>query len=573
MVYLEPITEETPSELLSTISGGTRASASQAGASHVSSSDHTIPRNNLTSSLRSSSRRSREEQRESDVPEGIRNNGLKRWWHVMGMSSASNRPERHDRSHRPAAEDSAHSDSGSGSESGHSSTLAVDMGDDGIVSHAHGSSLNLLPPLDLDNDNDDIGGGGGLYPISSMDNEVGETSESDGVISLGSLSASTSSPAQSPSRTKSPGRIGTGNNIGGGVHLGGMNAGSGAADDRKVSFSQNVHVAKIPFGNGGSSPRRSPGRRTKPRNGHLNGGARDGDENSTRRCSRSQLLIGFTLISAFLAIAIGVSIHLISSSSKSGSSSNTNAMDGVVALGPTMATVEEDDDEFVTDAPTLEPEQSEIDGDGSLPPVRPTLAPTVDPYRDEILAAADALIRSISPSTATAIDDESETPQNLAYQWITTWDEANLELDVGQPRQGNHRTIVSEWRYIQRFVLGVFYFSMGGKRSENHNARRLRDVSQKSTEMKATSLSLNRAKRNRMLQEERLPDGELSKDDATYSEPNLSPITVSDPFHNFLLTSSASVSTDDKPFQRIPRMPMVWNHLRVALIGRNCRCH
>ena len=164
MVYLEPITEETPSDLLSTISGGTRASASQAGASHVSSSDHTISRNKLTSSLRPSSRRSREEQRESDVPEGIRNNGLKRWWHVMGMSSANNRPERHDRrqhhttsadrSHRPAGEDCAHSDSGSGSESGHSSTLAVDMGDDGIVSHAHGSSLNLLPPLNLDTDND-----------------------------------------------------------------------------------------------------------------------------------------------------------------------------------------------------------------------------------------------------------------------------------------------------------------------------------------------------------------------------------------------------------------------------------
>ena len=547
MVYLEPITEETPSELLSTISGGTRASASQAGASRASSSDHTIPRNNLTSSLRSSSRRSPEEQRESDVPAGIRNNGLKRWWHVMGMSSASNRPERHDRSHRPVGEDCAHSDSGSrsGSESGHSSTFAVDMGDDGIVSHAHGSSLNLLPPLDLDADNDDIGGCGGLYPISSMDNEVGEAGESDGVISLGSLSASTSSPAQSPRRTKSPGRIGTGNNIGGGVNLGEMNA-SGGADDRKVSFSQNVHVAKIPFGHGGNSPRRSPGRRRKPRNGHLNGGAGDGDENATRRCSRSQLLIGFTLLSAFLGVVIGVSIHLISSSGKSGGSSNINAMDGDVALGPTMG--KEDDDEFVTDAPTLEPEQSEIDGDGSLPPVRPTLAPTVDPYRDEILAAADALIRSISPSTATAIDDESETPQNLAYQWITTWDEANLELDVGQPRQGNHRKVVSDRRYIQRFVLGVLYFAMGGKGSENHNARRLRDVAQQSKAMKATSLSLYRAKRNRMLQEERLPDAELPKDEETYSEPNSSPITVSDPFHNFLLTLSASVSTDDKPF-------------------------
>ena len=463
----------------------------------------------------------------------------------MGMSSASNRPERHDHSQRPAAEDSAHSDSGSGSESGHSSTFAVDMGDDGIVSHAHGSSLNLLPPLDLDTDNDDIGGCGGLYPISSMDNEVGEAGEIDGVLSLGSLSASTSSPAQSPRRTKSPGRIGTGNNNGGGVHLGGMNT-SGGADDRKVSFSQNVHVAKIPFGHGGNSPRRSPGRRTKQRNSHLNGGARDGDDNTTRRCSRSQILIGFTLLSAFLAIVIGVSIHLISPSGKSGSSSNTNVMDGDVALGPTMG--KEDDDEFVTDAPTLESEQSESDGDGPLPPVGPTLAPTVDPYRDEILAAADALIRSISPSAATAIDDESETPQNLAYQWIMTWDEANLELDVGQPRQGNHRKVVSERRYIQRFVLGVLYFAMGGKGSENHNARRLRDVAQQSKAMKATSLSLYRAKKNRMLQEERLPDAELPKDEETYSEPNSSPITVSDPFHNFLLTLSASVSTDDKPF-------------------------
>ena len=295
-----------------------------------------------------------------------------------------------------------------------------------------------------------------------MDNEVGEASESDGVISLGSLSASTSSPAQSPSRTKPE----ADNNIGGGVHLGGMNA-SGGADDRKVSFSQNVDVAKIPFGHGGNSPRRSPGRRTKPRNGHLNGGARDGDESATRRCSRSQLLIGFTLLSAFLAIVIGVSIHLISSSGKSsGSSSNANAMDGDVATGPSMATGKEDDDEFVTDAPTLEPEQGESDRDGSLPPVGPTLAPTVDPYRDEILAAADALIRSISPSTATAIDDESETPQNLAYQWITTWDEANLELNVGQPRQGNHRNadIFSDlsWVFFShffRFFLYCFHLS------------------------------------------------------------------------------------------------------------------
>jgi len=524
----------------------------------------------------------------------------------MGMSSNSNSSAKHsssdrhqhhttsnNRSHRSAAEDSVHSDGGSrsGSESGHSSTLAVDMGDDGIVSHAYGSSINLLPPLDLDTDDDGIGGVGLLYPISSMDNEVGEASESDGVVSLGSLSAS--SPARSPTRTKpysgadSPSRGGNGDHTSmtGGVDFGGVN-GSDSADvdtssnERKVSFSQNVQVAKIPvsFGHGGGSPRRSPGRGTKKhlryatgahqahatqgrdeledtantngeRNSHLNGDARNADEKARRHCSRSQLLMGFTLLFAFLAIVIGVSVHLINSSDKNGSSSNTNAMGGDGGNGPTLDSTmgKKDDDEFVTDAPTLELEYSGDDGDISSLPVRPTPAPTVDPYRDEILAAADALLRLTSPSTATAIDGESETPQKLAYSWITTWDEANLELDVGQPWQGDHhRNVVSERRYVQRFALGVLYFAMGGKGNEVYNERRLRDLAPKSKATKAKSLHLHvdRTKRERMLQDERLPSIEPPMDEEAYSEPNS--IAASDPFHNFLLTSL--LSADVKPF-------------------------
>ena len=190
-------------------------------------------------------------------------------------------------------------------------------------------------------------------------------------------------------------------------------------------------------------------------------GERNGEDKSKRRCSRSQLLMGFTLLSAFLAIVIGVSVHLINSSGKNGSSSdNTNAVSG-----PKSGT---DDDEFATEAPTLE---LLVDGDFSSLPAVPTSAPTIDPYRNEMLAAADALLRSISPDTSTAIDDDANisTPQKLAYEWITTWDEANLELDVGQPQQSDARNLVTARRYIQRFVLGVLYFSMGGKGNEASN--------------------------------------------------------------------------------------------------------
>ena len=175
MVYLEPITEETPSDLHSQTSGGTSGTSVAGGlpASHISSSDLTDPHTNLTSALRPSSysrgRRSQQDENENDdgigIPDGIRNNGLKRWWHVMGMSgsSARNNSSSHHQQQQSASNangGSVHSNSeGSsrssvGSESGHSSTLAIDMGDDGIASHAHGSSLNLLPPLALDGDGD-----------------------------------------------------------------------------------------------------------------------------------------------------------------------------------------------------------------------------------------------------------------------------------------------------------------------------------------------------------------------------------------------------------------------------------
>ena len=482
MVYLDPIAEETQSDLHSTTTASQAGGAS--GASHVSSSDLTDPRTNLTSALRPSSRGgNRTEQDDNDgVPEGIRNNGLKKWWHVMGMSSS---PARHSSSraqhHYPssmqdASNGSVHSnsESRSGSESGNSSTLAIDMGDDGLESHAHGSSLNLLPPLEFDGDN--AGDGGGLHPISSMDNEAGETSDSDGVVSLASLSGS--SPTRSPARTKrsnvldgsSPKRGG----VGEGVDLSGIN-GSGSADvdanmstSRKVSFSQHVQVTNI-----NSSPRRSPGRGTKKHliyatgaqgNGPLadttstnTNGEQNIEEKNKRRCSRSQLLMGFTLLSAFLAIVIGVSVHLINSSSKNGGTSgNTNGVNEI------------DDDEFATEAPTME--LDELDGDFSSLPGVPTSAPTVDPYRDEILAAADALLRSISPNTAAVIDAGADkTPQQLAYDWITTWDEAKLELDVGQPRRSGTRNVVTARRYLQRFVLGVLYFSMGGRGNEAGN--------------------------------------------------------------------------------------------------------
>ena len=478
MVYLEPITEETQSDLHSQTSGGTRTSvpASQAdGASLVSSSDVTDPRTNLTSALRPPSRgRSHTEQDENDgVPEGIRNNGLKRWWHVMGMSSSPARPSSSHRHHQQSASNSgsvhSNSESRSGSESGNSSTLAIDMGDDGLESRAHGSSLNLLPPLEFDGDGD-VDGDGLHYPISSMDNEAGEAaSDSDGVVSLASLSGS--SPTRSPVRNtstrynvmdgSSPKKGGVG---GEGVDLSGIN-GSDSADanasaaSRKVSFSQTIQVTKI-----NSSPRRSPGRGTRKHlvyatgaqgNGALiditnTNGERNIENKSKRRCSRPQLLMGFTLIFAFLAIVIGVSVHLINSSGKSGGSSGSvNAVD------------EMDDDSFATEAPTLE-----LDGDFSSLPAVPTSAPTVDPYQNDLLAAADALLRSISPETAAAIDDVKGSPQQLAYEWITTWDEANLELNVGQPQQSNTRNVVTAKRYIQRFVLGLFYFSTGGKGNE-----------------------------------------------------------------------------------------------------------
>ena len=492
MVYLEPITEETQSDLHSQTSGGTSGTSVAGGlpASHIScSSDLTDPHTNLTSALRPSSysrgRRSQQDENENDdgigIPDGIRNNGLKRWWHVMGMSgsSARNNSSSHHQQQQSASNangGSVHSNSeGSsrssvGSESGHSSTLAIDMGDDGIASHAHGSSLNLLPPLALDGDGDvDVNGdidGSGLHhrPISSMDNEAGDcdgeaaSDGDDGVVSLASLSGGGGSPTRSPARTKRGG-------AGEGVDLTAIRGADASATGqaRKVSFSQHVQVTKI----SSSSPRRSPGRGAKKHlvyassaqrhgNGELayaNNNANDegnvGDKQPKRRCSRSQLLMGFTLLSAFLAIVIGVSVHLINSSGKNGgpsSSGSTNA-----------ANDETDDDAFATEAPTLEL-------------AAPTSAPTIDPYRGEILAAADALLRSISPDTSTAIDNDANiTPQKLAYEWITMWDEANLELDVGQSQQSETRNVVTARRYVQRFVLGVLYFSMGGKGNEAGN--------------------------------------------------------------------------------------------------------
>jgi len=489
MVYLEPITEETPSEAaVSTVASQLSSAAGTDDHPRASSSSH-----HLTSLLRPSSRAHSADEADG-VPEGIRNNGLKRWWHVMGMSSHST-SARHPSSHPRHSADAADADStlhsppsisgdsvhSSGAESsGNSSTMALDMGDDGRAGRARGSGgLNLLPPLALEGGDPDDSAevddgfllGGCLHPISSLDNEAGEANDVS-VISLASLSEG--SPTRSPRK----------GGISEGVDL--SDIGIGSWDGKAVGFSQNIQAATINSG----SPRRSPARGTMKHSpargtmkhlryaagahpaqgqGHGQGQGSGGelanannalfekktDKKARNVCSR-QMLVGFTLLVFLLAIVIGVIVHI--SSGESGvDSTNSNTVNSGGSNGPAGG---KDDDEFATEAPTLE-----WDGDfPSLPMPAPTPAPTADPYLNEILAAADALLRSISPGAAAAIDgDETDTPQKLAYDWITNWDEANLELDVGQPRQSDYRNVVTERRYVQRFVLGVLYFSMRGK--------------------------------------------------------------------------------------------------------------
>jgi len=265
---------------------------------------------------------------------------------------------------------------------------------------------------------------------------------------------------------------------------------------------------------------------------------RHGHENKlVDRCVRSKILIFSALLASILAIAIGVAVHFaggqsgsVSSSSSAGGSEAGVSQDEIITEAPTTEFVYDDGSDVDVDVDGTasaaddngrgDPDKGSTGGGGGNgirptspspasttprpPPVMagPTSAPTADPYREDYLAAAEELLWSISaplpPSLSTTTIDDGDgdgegdsdplpsgpnpievdgTPQNLAYRWITTWDRAELQLDVGQPfRQGggggggggsSGREVVTERRYSQRYALGVMYYSLGGTRVEN----------------------------------------------------------------------------------------------------------
>ena len=442
--FLQPIDEETTSELQSAVSG--RSASVRSGHS------------GLSSALRPPSASS-PQVTGNEIPDGIRNNGLKRWWHVMGGSA-------HSYSHSPALQpedqqdenspqvDAASTCTSNSSTLGaptrsvvsvKSSKMAVEMGKrcDQELPRLR-KDLSALIHLEQQHATTMASASVPAPAVAYASSLDGEPSD----CSMGSMSlpGSPSGLARSPS-IDSTGDVG--------VDLVGVTEARVAAQKgqrRVVSFADSVEFeaeakadARIDGGNASTEKWQMEGKYDMHRHRHLHRQHQGNlgllqvqhlekslDDNpegkgQPLRMARPNIILRLFVLLSLLAIAIGLGIRFSGESAR---------VDTNIYSDP---------------------------GGGSVPTAPATPNQSIDPYREDLLVAVDTLLLRISSLTAGGDSEDTivSMPRRRAKEWITSRDEMELWLDVDQPPSLS-RTVVSEQRYIQRYVLALIYYSMDG---------------------------------------------------------------------------------------------------------------
>lgn len=145
------------------------------------------------------------------------------------------------------------------------------------------------------------------------------------------------------------------------------------------------------------------------------------------------------LLLAVLAIGSGGGIYGIISAVNNSRVPSTQPPSAAPSLSPSLIY---NDDFLPTDEPTASPtRRPSLRPSVSIQPSAPP-SPPVDIQELQHFLVENGLDSILLPST----------PQSQAYQWLAYHDPAQIRISTD-----------GEWRVMQRYLLGLFYFSLGGE--------------------------------------------------------------------------------------------------------------